>query len=185
MLTGDLVTLPSGETHEIGSCVYVKHIDSENDTLEPEEQWKAQVLEVRALDENHVYLRVVWLENPTELPVGEKPYHGKHELIASNEMAIIDAMTVNGGLDVVYWDEEKDDEAMPDPDVYFWRQTYDRRTGALSVSMQSSFNDYISHELTCKTETETNMQMWHATQPGPYDCLVQAVYGMAARQLHH
>lgn len=56
--------------------------------------WVAKILEVRALDEHHVYARVYWMYSPDELPPntldnkklvsGRQPYHGQNELIASN-----------------------------------------------------------------------------------------------------
>lgn len=60
--------------------------------------WVARILEIRALDEQHVYARVFWMYWPDELPAGthlggktlrggRQPYHGKHELIASNHSA--------------------------------------------------------------------------------------------------
>jgi len=97
------------------------------------EQWKAQVQEIRALDENHVYLRVTWLCRPSkDLPSGASVYHGPYELVPSTEMAVIDAMTVNGSLDVKLWDEYDDDD-VPVAEQYFWRQSYDHIKGALSV----------------------------------------------------
>ena len=92
-----------------------------------DEQWKAKVLEVRALDEEHVYIRVAWLNRPEDLESGRKPYHGKHELIPTNQMDIIDALSVNGSFQVIKWDEsaEDDESSMPAEDQYFWRQTYD------------------------------------------------------------
>lgn len=56
--------------------------------------WVAQILEVRASDAFHVYARVYWMYWPEELPLGtldgkrkiagRQPYHGQHELVASN-----------------------------------------------------------------------------------------------------
>lgn len=85
------------------------------------------MLEVRALDPEHVYIRVAWLNRPEDLDMGRKSYHGKNELIPSNQMDIIDAMAVNGGFGVKHWDEQADDDeqSMPEEEQYFWRQTYD------------------------------------------------------------
>jgi hypothetical protein len=84
-------------------------------------------LEVRALDPEHVYIRLSWLNRPEDLPSGRKDYHGKNELVPTNQMDIIDAMAINGGLKVKHWDETADDDetSMPEEDEYFWRQTYD------------------------------------------------------------
>lgn len=58
---------------------------------------------------------------------GRKDYHGKNELVPTNQMDIIDAMAVNGGLKVKHWDEtaDEDETSMPAEDEYFWRQTFD------------------------------------------------------------
>ena len=44
------------ETHSVHSCVLVKHEESGINVVDVDKHWKAQVLEVRALDETHVYL---------------------------------------------------------------------------------------------------------------------------------
>lgn len=48
-------TLPNDETFELKSCVLVKHGDSSDQFVDLDGHWKAQVLEIRALDETHVY----------------------------------------------------------------------------------------------------------------------------------
>ena len=74
------------------------------------------MLEVRALDSEHVYVRVAWLNQPEDLDTGRKAYHGRNELIPTNQIDIIDAMTVNGKLPVYHWNEEDDESEMPDPE---------------------------------------------------------------------
>jgi len=113
------------ESTSVGDCVLVEHGDTSDPNIDPAEQWKAKVLEVRALDTSHVYLRVAWLNRPEDLDAGRKAYHGKNELIPSNQMDIIDAMTVNGRLDVQHWDDADEESTIVDEDAYFWRQTYD------------------------------------------------------------
>ncbi|KAK0947655.1 hypothetical protein LTR29_000912 [Friedmanniomyces endolithicus] len=114
------------ESIAVGECILVKHDMSQDDPrVDPLGQWKARVLEVRALDSEHVYIRVAWLNRPEDLVGGRQPHHGKNELIPTNQLDIIDAMTVNGGLDLVQWDESNDENSMPGIDEYFWRQTYD------------------------------------------------------------
>lgn len=103
----------------------VKHDEREDARMDPDQQWKAKVLEVRALDPEHVYIRVAWLNRPEDLDTGRKAYHGKNELIPTNQMDIIDAMAVNGRLDIYQWLEGNDDTPMPGIEEYFWRQTYD------------------------------------------------------------
>ena len=36
-------------------------------------------------------------------------YHGRNELIPTNEMDVIDALTTNGSLEVVFWDDKDED----------------------------------------------------------------------------
>ena len=100
-------------------------------------QWKGKVLEVRALDSEHVYIRVAWLNRPEDLETGRKAYHGKNELVPTNQMDIIDGATVNGQIDVVQWDEKDDDVDLMNEETFFWRQTYDfANTKTFSVRFQ-------------------------------------------------
>lgn len=116
-----------GESIATGECILVKHDESEAEKVETKKQWKAKVLEVRALDPEHVYVRVAWLNRPEDLAGGRKPHHGATELIPSNQMDIIDAMAINGAVGVQHWNEEEDEDeqSMPEEERYFWRQTYD------------------------------------------------------------
>lgn len=119
----------------------VKHDETEDALIDPTAQWKARVLEVRALDQEHVYIRVVWLNRPEDLEIGRKDYHGKNELIPTNQMDIIDAMAVNGALKVMHWNEleDGDDAAMPHEDDFFWRYTFDFvNTKSFSVRVQKA-----------------------------------------------
>jgi len=50
-------------------------------------------------------------------------------------MDIIDALTVNGPLEVAYWEEANDDADMPARGEYYWRQTYNHDTKVLSVGI--------------------------------------------------
>lgn len=72
---------------------------------------------------------------PEDLPSGRLPHHGRNELIATNDMAIIDAMTVDGPADVVHWQERQDQGEILHPDQLFWRQTLDvtKKSFVLSV----------------------------------------------------
>lgn len=117
--------LVGNESISTGQCILVKHDDSEEAKIDIENQWKAKVLEVRALDSEHVYIRVAWLNRPEDLESGRKPYHGKNELIPTNHMDVVDAMAVNGSLEVEHWDDKEDDSAMMNDEQFFWRQTFD------------------------------------------------------------
>lgn len=111
---------------EPGDYILVKNDDSpENSSLDRDRQWKAQVLEIRALDPEHVYIRVAWLNRPIDLEKGDIRQYGKNELIPTNQLDIIDAMTVNGKIVVVRWDENDDDSDAPS-EQHFWRHVYDQ-----------------------------------------------------------
>jgi hypothetical protein len=115
------------ESIATGECILVKHDDTPDPKIDTASQWKAKVLEVRALDPEHVYIRLSWLNRPEDLDSGRKDYHGKNELVPTNQMDIIDAMAVNGALSVKHWDELADDDeaSMPEEEQFFWRQTFD------------------------------------------------------------
>jgi hypothetical protein len=87
--------------------------------------------------QHHVFLRVYWLYRPEDLPGGRQSYHGANELIASNDMDIIDAMTVNGGAKVVHWQEQKDKTEILNPEQLFWRQTLDVAKPAPRLSVRT------------------------------------------------
>jgi hypothetical protein len=71
--------------------------------------WVALILEIRALDEDHVYARVYWMYWPEDLPKGtycgrniisgRQPYHGQHELIASNHSGFFKRTTTETPID--------------------------------------------------------------------------------------
>lgn len=94
--------------------------------------WAARILEIKGFDQAHVYLRVMWYYVPANLPGGRQEYHGSEELIASNDMSIVDECRVTGHADISHWIEADEDEPANHP--YFWRQTYDKITDKLSVS---------------------------------------------------
>lgn len=106
-----------------------------------EEEWAARVLEIRGFDQAHVYLRVMWFYIPEDLPRGREDYHGSEELIASNDMSIVDASNVTGRADIPKW-IENDEDGPPKHPAPFWRQTYDKMTGNLSVS-NTPFSSHV------------------------------------------
>lgn len=81
-----------------------------------------------------MYIRVAWLNRPEDLKTGRKAYHGKYELIPTNQMDIIDAMAVNGPCDVVQWDES-DDESPALPEVSAASLRFLRQADNLSGSI--------------------------------------------------
>ena len=92
--------------------------------------WKAKVLEVRALDREHVYLRVVWLNRPEDLPAGRQRHHEVDELIPSNEMDVVDAKSVEGPAEVIEWSKRPGDKAssISARPQYYWRHTYNYKS---------------------------------------------------------
>lgn len=149
----------ANESIATGQCILVKHDDTEDAAVNIDNQWKAKVLEVRALNPEHVFIRVAWLNRPEDLDGGRKPYHGKNELIPTNQMDVIDAMAVNGSLDVVHMDESvmDGDDPLPDGDQYFWRQTYDfANTKTFSVRVRYWTN--MMTDTDCSTGTQEDLR---------------------------
>jgi hypothetical protein len=89
--------------YHIGNYVYVANEESVKrqraaDNSPPAQRltdhWVARILEIRALDRENVFARIFWMYWPDELPAGttdgrksvkgRQPYHGEHELVASN-----------------------------------------------------------------------------------------------------
>jgi hypothetical protein len=64
------------------------------------------------------------LYRPEDLPGGRQPHHGESELIASNHMDIIEALSVADRADVIHWDENPE-KPWPPKEQLFWRQTFD------------------------------------------------------------
>ena len=116
-------------------------------------EWIAYVLEVRAKDATHVFLRVYWMYSPAELPQGAEKYHGKTEVIASNHMEIIDAMTVSDLADVTHWEEKDEDPAMTG---IYWRQTYNCLKKKLGVSKSRL---HLNHTLILSIATSQIMHL--------------------------
>ncbi|KAK9491833.1 hypothetical protein V1508DRAFT_184254 [Lipomyces doorenjongii] len=112
------------ERFTVGDYVFVNHASNMNDIglSDPSQFWIGRVLEIRASDPSHVYVRLFWMYWPNELPGGRRYYHGNKELVASNHMDVIDAMTVAAKATVSHWLELDDEDKLAD---LFWRQRYD------------------------------------------------------------
>ncbi|PON20161.1 hypothetical protein TGAM01_v210983 [Trichoderma gamsii] len=140
--------------------------------------WVAQILEVRASDVFHVYARVYWMYWPEELPVGtldgkrkiagRQPYHGQHELVASNHMDIINVESVVMGVNVKQWIETNDGDVQ---ETLYWRQAFNYKTSELS-----------SVVVVCKCRTPSNPDKMLVGCPNEsceewmhYDCLLDDV----------
>ena len=99
------IYIVNGVKYSKGSFAYVandvsikqQNAMNDNKPVQPgasDSAWVAYILEIRAGDPNNVYALVCWMYWPEELPQGthdgrsnaqgRQPYHGMHELIASN-----------------------------------------------------------------------------------------------------
>ncbi|KAK6503967.1 hypothetical protein TWF506_002184 [Arthrobotrys conoides] len=116
-------------TFKRGDIVEVKRPGTDGVHGERKE-WIARVLDVRADDPAHVYVRIAWFYWPEDLPMGRMEYHGRNEVIESNHPDIIDAMTVNGKADIKEWDEEDEDASF---EGYYYRQQFDYLSSQLTT----------------------------------------------------
>jgi hypothetical protein len=121
-----------------GDFILVSHSISEGSAFDSLSDWKAKVLEVRAHDEEHVYVRVSWLNRPEDLEGGRQNHHGKNELVPTNQMDVINAQAVNGTFRLTRYERLKYDDRKiaSDKDEYFWRQTFDFATKRLLVKLR-------------------------------------------------
>ncbi|KAI9887047.1 MAG: hypothetical protein M1823_001119 [Watsoniomyces obsoletus] len=129
----------AGEEFHVGDFIFVNHpgvaYDGEHGNGHTTRFWIARILEIRARDSENVYIRVYWAYWPEELPGGRKAHQPMAELVLSNHMDVINAMTVAGIAKVQHWLEDDDEE---NPIGLFWRQNYIFQDQRLSVSHQVS-----------------------------------------------
>ncbi|KAI5840640.1 hypothetical protein BZA05DRAFT_412529 [Tricharina praecox] len=116
-----------GEEHFVpGDFVYINNESiphgTELTSVDESKFWIARILEIKASDEFHVYLRIYWMYRPGDLKGGKQWHHGANEVVNSNHMDVVDAMTVIGKAQVGHWLEMDDDEELP---MLYWRQIYD------------------------------------------------------------
>jgi hypothetical protein len=135
MVRGLTVTIVGSHSIATGNFVLIKHDDSDDLATSSLTDWKAKVLEVRALDPEHVYIRVSWLNRPEDMMSGRQSFHGRSELIPTNQMDVIGALSVNGIFSLKHSDEFGVDNQKDflGEDKYFWRQTFDFVNKRLSV----------------------------------------------------
>lgn len=93
-----------------------------NDPLKDERDrnYIAMIMEARADTPRNVYVRVLYVYWPEELPQGRLPYHGMKEIVISNHMDILKAQSINATIKV-----ERIDDAVESVDGIYWRQTFD------------------------------------------------------------
>ncbi|KAI9745123.1 MAG: hypothetical protein M1818_001401 [Claussenomyces sp. TS43310] len=124
-----------GEKYSISDDVYVRHQGTPEKDASEGDYWVAKILEVRASSSSNVMTRVMWYYSPKDLPkkkgmsTGARAYHGRHELIASNHMDVVDVNSFAGKALVVHWLEDDEEELQRG---LYWRQTLDHRTSRLS-----------------------------------------------------
>lgn len=68
------------ESITTGDFILGSHDISEDPTFDSFSDWKAKIVEVRALDEEHVHVRISRLNRPEDLKGGRQDYHGRNEL---------------------------------------------------------------------------------------------------------
>lgn len=149
------------ESIATGDFILVSHSIIEGSAFDSLSDWKARVLEVRALDEKHVYVRVSWLNRPEDLEDGRQERHGKKELVPTNQMDVINAQSVNGTFGLIHHDLMKDGERKNSvgKDEYFWRQTFDFTTGTLSVRLVANHARSDTDMFTESTRHASMMQL--------------------------
>ncbi|KAJ6437558.1 duf455 domain protein [Purpureocillium lavendulum] len=108
------------------------------DTAGLKGHWVARVLEIRALDEHHVYARVYWMYSADDLlpkstadqgPIPEQlADYSQNELMASNHMDIIDVLSVVGRVSV----NHACANATEGEGGLHWQWAFDYRTSKLS-----------------------------------------------------
>lgn len=123
------------ESIATGDFILVSHSIIKDTLLDSLSDWKAKVLEVRAFDAEHVYVRVSWLNRPEDLTGGRWGHHGERELVPTNQMDVINALSVNGTFQLKHYDKSEDDDRKnaSGADEYFWRQTFDFTTKSLLI----------------------------------------------------
>lgn len=110
------------------------------------------IAEIRVLSHFNIYLRVFWFHAPDceHLPHGRQPYHGRHELIATDQMGIDHAANITGRVRITRWDEEKSQQP---PEGLYWRQRYNHYRREFSVSAQCLYLHF--HELISPQQLRT------------------------------
>jgi hypothetical protein len=123
-----------------GDFILVSHTITKDLVFDSLLDWKAEVLEVRALDKEHVYVRVNWLNRPEDLEGGRQDHHGKNELVPTNHMDVINAQAVNGTFELTHYDHSENDEQRDafGTDKYFWRETFELITKSLLVRLKAN-----------------------------------------------
>lgn len=152
---------------QIGDYIYVNRqtsppeppADSASDDemldFRKENMWVGRIQQVKALEAAEVFVRVFWLYWPNELPSGQRPYHGKQEMVMSNHADIIDATTISGQAHVSFWDENDDS----DLDRSVLKEVYYRST--LNYARNGKpFMSAVRKHCVCRSEYNPDTTMY-------------------------
>ncbi|KAK5950890.1 hypothetical protein OHC33_007961 [Knufia fluminis] len=170
------------ETFSKGDIIYVCNKDpppeppptslADGEYLEYERQnfWVGKIVESRATDDRNVFLLVAWLYWPHEIPQhlpGAKEarqYYGQGELVLSNYLDVIDAMTISNKAEIT-WYNEKDDNQLGNPSARYWRQSFDARTCATDKKAKNLLSKLRT---LCKCDKPHNpdQKLWHCPNKG-------------------
>jgi hypothetical protein len=133
-------------TFSLGEYVLVNNgIAATAANVEEKDLWVARVMECRAENPSSVWIRVMYLYWPHELPEHlKRPYYGQREMIASNHMEIIDAQCVDDKAEVVFV-SETDENSTPSSTLY-WRQYFDFLENKVSVSKNSHSTTQLTRQ---------------------------------------
>lgn len=104
-----------------------------------EHHWTAYVLDIRSR-KDRLWLHIMWLYRPEDLPQGRQNYHSTNELVMSTHEQIIDSTSVLQIQQVDRFDEKT--VGVPSQGLY-WRQLFDLASGRLSSCER--FRGNIAH----------------------------------------
>ncbi|KFX99928.1 hypothetical protein V490_01579 [Pseudogymnoascus sp. VKM F-3557] len=153
----------SGVDYRKNDYVHVRPPDDNNRKF-----WVAHILEIRAEDACHIYALIAWMYWPDQLVnahmapeapgSGRRWYHGKHELIASNHLDVVDITSMAGPASVAQWVEDDDDSTQ---EGYYWRQTFNVKSGVLSsIRKYCICDDYYNPDYTLLACPNEECRLW-------------------------
>ncbi|KFZ24926.1 hypothetical protein V502_00603 [Pseudogymnoascus sp. VKM F-4520 (FW-2644)] len=130
--------------------------------------WFAHILEMRAKCASRVYALIAWMYWPDELrgahmgaetpKSGRRWYHGKHELVASNHLDVLDVTSMAGHAPVAQWFEDDDDNTQ---DGFYWRQTFKIMSrGLSSIRKYCICENYYNPDLTLVACPNEECRLW-------------------------
>lgn len=152
------ITLVAGEVYKNNQYVFVRNHDTPakfNGEEKVHDFWVGRILEVRAVNQQHVYALLQWFYWPEELLSSNKEkkqkkkdpeqlnarsghmrYHGERELLASSWVEVCDVLTLAGKAHIEFWDEEGGKDC-PGSGLY-WRQSYRKVDGQVAGELSVS-----------------------------------------------